>query len=251
MKKNPSLYFILFLNLFCCGQMISAATLHTILVADTIHDINSITVPDLARWQKELQMIAQSTHMILKEITFEGKRFRKQLIIDYLKNFSVNHDDAVVFIFSGHGYRTRDKKSPWPFLIFELDKHGMDLKWIDETIRSKKPRFSLVLGDCCNNYIEKGFLGENKNIFVNLRLVETNPSGYNQLFCRAKGHIIVCSCSPGNFSYGSPFGGLYSQCFLVSLNREISQKFPSWKKVLERANGYIQQVQIPVCEINH
>jgi hypothetical protein len=251
MKKYFRFSIILFIISISLRQALIASTLHAIFVTDTIHDINSITIPDLIRWQKELQVAAKSTNMILKEVCFDGERFKKGLVIDYLKALSLHSDDAVIFIFSGHGYRTKGKQSAWPFLMFEFDKEGIDLKWIHETIREKKPRFSLILGDCCNNDLEKGFVSEDKNIFVNLRLIPSKYEGYKQLFGRAKGHILICSCSPGNFSYGSHLGGLYSQCFFVSMNRELSEKSPSWKKILERANGYIQHVQTPICEINH
>lgn len=245
-----SIYILLLIGFILPSQTITAKTLHAILVADTIHDISSITRPDLAKWQQELKEISKHTQMTLKEKSFSGREFQKDLVSNYIKELNVEADDAVVFFFSGHGYRTAQKNTASPFLMFEFYKQGIDLKWVFDTIKAKKPRFALILSDCCNNYVERGFSNEGKNIQINLRTIQPYNQGYKQLFCNAKGYILISSCSPGQFSYGSRFGGLYTQCFFVSLNKELSEKTPSWKNLLQRTNGYINHIQKPVCEIS-
>ncbi len=248
--NKVSIYIVLLIGLILPSQTIMAKTLHAILVADTVHDISSITRPDLAKWQQELRVISKHTQMTLKEKSFSGREFQKDVVSNYIKDLAVGADDAVVFFFSGHGYRTAQKNTPCPFLMFEFYKQGIDLKWVSDTISDKKPRFALIMSDCCNNYVERGFTNEGKNIQVNLSTIQPNNRGYRQLFCNAKGCVLISSCSPGQFSYGSRFGGLYTQCFFASLNKELSEKTPSWKNLLQRANGYINHIQKPVCEIS-
>lgn len=241
--------FCLLVNL-CHTNSIQAKTLHAILVADTIHDIRSVTQNDLKLWQKELRVISQHTKMNLKERIFSGVEFSKKKVGDYLQNLSVDEDDSVVFYFTGHGYRTYQKKTPWPFITFEYYKQGMDIHWVADLIRMKKPQFSLVMTDCCNNYAEHGLFGrETKNISVQLSFFSPRCQGYEQLFCRAKGCIIISSCSEGQFSYGSNNGGLYTRCFFASLNHELRMTKPSWKHLLQRANEYINQIQKPICKV--
>lgn len=244
---------ILVLTLYVCMfqffGMLEAKTLHAILVIDNIHDIRSITRADLKRWQKELRLLTQETQMILKEKTFSGVDFTKQKIVDYIENLSPDPSDTILFYFSGHGYRTADKKNPWPDITFEFYKPGLDLQYIVTTIRNKKPQFALVMADCCNNYIERGFNNATKNIIIKLRQQAPYLPGYEQLFCKAKGCIAVSSCSAGQFSYGSHLGGLYTQCFFTSLSRELIEKKPSWKNLLQRANGYIHHIQQPICKV--
>ncbi len=246
----------LFIFIFCFFclllplQTLVAKTLHAILVADTIHEIRSITWPDLCRWQKELRSISQHTKMTLKEKIFCDSDFNKETIRSYLKNLNINENDAVVFYFSGHGYRTAQKTTPWPFITFEFYKPGLDIQWIADTIWNKKPQFALVITDCCNNFIEQGLFGrETKNIRINLRQFPPYHPGYQQLFCNAQGCIVVSSCSEGQYAYGSRFGGLYTQCFFTSLSYELTEPKPSWKQLLQRANGYISHIQRPVCEV--
>lgn len=247
MKKNYFLFIAIFLLL---AVEIQAKTLHAILVADTVHDITAMTETDLTRWSNELQTIARYTKMELKEKIFSGSEFSKEKTQAYLRNVKIKETDAIIFYFSGHGYRTFQKKTRWPFLSFEFYKQGLDIQWIVKTIREKKPRFALVMSDCCNNFMEYGLFGkEKKNVIVNLKTVPPEWSGYKRLFCSAKGCIVISSCSEGQFSYGSYCGGLYTQCFFNSLYRELSEAAPSWKNLIQRANGFIKNIQKPMCEI--
>lgn len=249
MKKKILIIFSFF-ALFWPTEIVLAKTLHAILVADTIHDIRSVTQPDLRRWQNEVRTITHHTKMVLREKIFSGFEFNKERIKSYLKELKIEEHDSIIFYFSGHGYRTMQKKTPWPFLTFEYYKPGLDVNWIANTIRDKKPQFALVMSDCCNNFMENGMFGtETKNVLINLKQVSPQYSGYSQLFCNAKGCIIVSSCSEGQFSYGSHFGGLYTQCFFNSLNRELKENKPSWKHLLQRANGFIGHIQRPICQV--
>ena len=248
---NPFfLFFLFYLTFWGIDNRLIAKTLHAILVADTVHEICNVTRPDLRRWQKEVRAITQHTKTTLKEKIFSGSEFSKEKIKNYLNHLTVEESDSVIFYFSGHGYRTKQKKTPWPFLTFEYYKPGLDVHWVANTIRSKKPQFALVMSDCCNNFMENGMFGkETKNILINLKQVAPTYAGYTQLFCHAKGCIVVSSCSEGQFSYGSHLGGLYTQCFFNSLNRELQEQKPSWKHLLQRANGFIRHIQRPICQV--
>ncbi|MFI0434610.1 MAG: caspase family protein [Parachlamydiaceae bacterium] len=245
--------FFLFLSFFWFlwfDNAIYGKTIHAILVADTIHEIQHVTQPDLYRWQSEVRLIATHSKMSLKEKIFAGQEFNKEKIKGYLKHLKIEKDDSIIFYFSGHGYRTLSKKTPWPFLTFEYYKHGLDVQWVVNTIRSKQPQFSLVMSDCCNNFMENGMFGtETKHVIVNLKETAPEYSGYPQLFNNAKGCVVISSCSEGQFSYGSDLGGLYTQCFFASLKKELKEKKPSWKRLLERANGLIGHIQRPICEV--
>ncbi len=240
----------LFLLLVCPHDSLLGRSLHAIFIIDTVHEIQNITKPDLESWKREARSICQYGQMTLKEKIFSGASFRKEKIQNYLTRMEVEKKDVVIFYFSGHGYRTMQKSSPWPFLTLDYHRPGLDLSWVSHTIRSKKPQFALIMSDCCNNYMEQGMFGkEIKHICINLKPVSPHTSGYKQLFNKAKGCIVVSSCSEGQFSYGSSQGGLYTHCFFSSLSRELWAEKPSWKRLLERANGFIHPIQNPICRI--
>lgn len=243
-------YYIVLLLLLFIHHELPAKTLHAIFVADTIHEIRTITQPDLKRWKKEVRLISTHADIPLKEKIFCDGDYDKEKITRYLRGLRIEKEDLVIFYFSGHGYRTRNKATPWPFLTIDFYKQGLDVHWVLSVIRNKKPKFALIISDCCNNYMEDGMFGEEtKNVVIKLKPVLPNPSGYAHLFGRAKGCVVISSCSQGQFSYGSRLGGLYTQCFFSSLNRELNEKTPSWKNLLQRTNGLIQHIQQPICEV--
>jgi hypothetical protein len=243
----------IFLSLLAClvliGERVEAKTLYAILVADSIHDITMITKPDVRRLQQELKVVATHTKVDLKTRIFSDREFRMDKLIGYLQSLKVNSDDLVVFYFSGHGYRYSQQKSPWPNMMFDPRRPGINLEYIAKLVWNKKPQFALIMSDCCNNNVEQGFFGNaSKSIDVRLRKKTPYFPGYHDLFTNAKGCVVVCSCSAGQFSYGSSCGGLFTQSFLVSLNHELGQQSPNWTRLIQRASSYINHIQKPVCQ---
>jgi caspase domain-containing protein len=246
---KSALFFLLWLGVFIYPQNGEAKIIHAILVADTVNDIIFNARADLHKMREELSGIAKHTQSTLKERIFSGGEFKKEKVIDYLRDLTLAPSDTIIFYFSGHGYRDKQKQTPWPDLAFELYKPGVDLQWIAQTIWNKKPQFALIFADCCNNYLERGFNNALKTVVINLHKIPTCTKGYQQLFTNAKGCVVICSSSAGQFSYVSEDGGLFTLCFLSSLNKEVAQPKPSWKKLLERAHSYIGHIQKPCCEV--
>jgi hypothetical protein len=238
-----------FLIVLTPTKNLMAGTLHAIFVGDTLKEMADITRPDMERWQKEVKIISKYTKMGLQQKVFVGRQFNKNDVSLYLQRLSLKKEDAVIFYFSGHGYRTMDQKSPLPTLTFQFYEPGIEMQWVVDKIRNKKPRYALIMSDCCNNYLERGFNNPTKKIQIKLRLNQPNYFGYDHLFGKAKGCIVISSCSAGQFSYGSHFGGLYTQCFFACLNRELKEEKPSWRNLLRRCNGYIGHIQRPIVQI--
>lgn len=236
--------FLLILNREC-----SAKQLHAIIVADTRSDMGSITMPDVKQLQKELRSVAKHTKVNLKETVFSGPTFNRVAFKAFLQGLSFESSDTVVFYYSGHGYRTVTKDSPLPYLAFDFNRSGVDLQWVVHTIWNKNPQFALIMADCCNNYVEAGFRMHTKNIRINLHNIPPTPEGYKRLFAQAKGCVVMCSSSEGEFSYGSPYGGLFTQCLLSSMNKEIAKPTPSWKSLFLRASSYLEHIQKPIYQI--
>ena len=250
LKNTHFSLLLLYLVLAFLPTHLSASTLHAILVADSVNDINFITQPDLVKWKSEIQLISKYAKLPVKQKVFTAKQFSKNQVAHYIQKLELKSDDSIIFYFSGHGYRTMTQKSPLPSLTFDLTDKGIELEWVVNKIREKRPRFGLIMADCCNNYIEKGFSNPSKTIQIKFHPLAPNYAVYELLFAKAKGCIVVASCSAGQFSYGSHMGGLYTQCFFASLNRELSEKKPSWRKLLRRTNGYIGHIQKPICLVH-
>lgn len=250
MKKSFVYFFILLISFFSTKEGV-AKTMHAILVADTIHDITKMTMPDIDQLHVELCLVAKQTNLKLNEKIFIGTHFTKNKLVTYLQNLKLTPSDIVIFHFSGHGYRTKQKAMPWPYLAFDFSGQFIDLQWIADAIWTKGPQFALIIADCCNNYVEKGFNNESKDIFINkTRYKPSKLQGYQALFAEAKGCIIISSCRAGQFSYGSRFGGLYTHYFLNHLNKEIEKTKPSWNQILKNTSNSISHIQNPVYTVS-
>lgn len=247
--QNKYLIFILYIILIFNSEKGFGKTLHTVLVADTVNEIGFATAPDIKQIQREMRVIAQKSQMKINEKIFWGSNFDKRYVESYLTQLNVDSTDTVVFYFSGHGYRTYQKITHWPNLNFNFNQPGMDLKWVIDTIRSKNPQFAFIVADCCNNYIEQGADARPTSLQVDLHAKTPRYAAYTQLFANSKGCIAVCSSSPGQFSYGSKLGGLFTKCFLTQLTHESNRTDPNWKHLMDKTIHLIQKVQKPICEI--
>lgn len=251
MNKNRFFILSLIICSFFTVSEIQAKTMHAILIADTVNNITEITKPDIAIVQRELKQAAYYTKLHLKEKYFYGRDFNPNKVMSYIQQLKIEPSDVIVFYFSGHGYRTQNKSTHWPNLNFEFNQPGLDFKILADAIKAKNARLSLIFADCCNNFVEQGFEPTPKAIDVNLPLKKINPQGYRRLFLEARGCIATCSSSPGEFSYGSHFGGLYTQCFLASLNHELANPNPNWKNIISKASSYVKHIQKPISEMSH
>jgi hypothetical protein len=247
MKQKFLFIFIISFSLFF--KEATAKTIYSILIADTINENEFATKPDMQAIQGELHHFCRQARIPLKEKVFLGSDFKRTKIESYLTSLKVDSSDTIVFYFSGHGYRTQDQKTPWPCLNFEFYQPGIDLKWVVDCIRQKRAQFALIMADCCNNFMDRGFDNESKFIQMNLPYYQPYYPGYQPLLLNSKGCLVVCSSSIGQFSYGSKMGGLFTQCFLSSLTQESHQSKPNWKLLIERASSYIKDVQKPIYAI--
>lgn len=223
-----------------------AVDLHAVIVVDTIGDLRTFTRPDLDNIRTEVRTIAATTGLHLKEKILADGLFEQKAVVDCIRDLKVKSQDVVLFYFSGHGYRTRVKDTCWPFLYFGCRHQTIDLNYIANVLRSKHPRFALVIADCCNNYIEERDLSpDNETVSASFSWEAISDQGYRRLFLESKGLVIVAGCREGEYSYGCHRGGFFTNYFLMSLNRELSSPRPGWDNLLKRTSYYIGNLQTP------
>jgi hypothetical protein len=246
---------ILFIFLFLAfSSYCNARQFHSIMVVDTTCNIGYFTAQDLKHVRMEGQRIAKLTNMQLNEKIFAANTFNRQMLLDYLQKANITPEDTVLFYFSGHGYRTYSKDTMWPVLSFGHTQQGVDLYSVAKLIKSRNPRFALILADCCNNFIEQPY--PNGGPTGGLWMHDNPPyaQGYQSLFHNSKGMVVISSSRPGQFSYGCEIGGFYTNYFLMSLNEELYCANPNWEHILQRASEYVrstvgnqQQPQYHIC----
>ena len=70
--------------------------------------------------------------------------------------------------------------------------------------------------------------------------------GYRKLFLESSGICIASGSVPGEVSWATPKGGIFTSAFLESLKKEIEEEFPSWESLFDRTEktcSFFQQPQ--------
>ncbi len=217
--------------LLLCGlfpQILPAATLHAILVADTNdYLIGDSTKQDLRNLENLVNRISQQTGLTLQSVSLEGEQFTQAQVESALDKLTVANDDVVIFYYSGHGGRALNKTTRWPSLALNKKATGanslFDFDNIIERLQQQRPRLVLAIADACNDVVpppkDRGIpkIGE-----------------YRELFLNYQGHLIFASSKPGQKSAGTIKGGYFTNVWLASLNSETT-----WERIIKRSTVQI------------
>lgn len=220
-------------------RCVDASTLHFILVADTLDDkIGTAMRQDLFNVATAFRNIADAAGMKLSLTQVSGDDLTATKVGRAIMDVQPDADDAVVFFYTGHGFRTSSSATPWPSISLKEDK-GMELAAIFRTLDIKRPRLFVVVGNCCNNTIPDGLI---EIVAVQAgRPANAQHPGCRKLFAEARGAVIASSSQPGEFSFCLPSqGGVFTMAFLNALYAELNAADPSWQNLMAKASSPIR-----------
>ena len=233
-----------------------AAHLVSFVVADTKdEDIGDSVETDLRHIKNRVNLIARHTGLTPKTITIRGSKTNPNKVLNEIHQVRVNPEDVVLFYWSGHGFRTPAKgDSPWPNLFFSNTEEGIEYEMVMNLIEQKKPRLTITLVDACNNVIPENYAPPTyrpRALQIDTAEVKAlKQQNYKQLFLGFKGKINITSSEAGEYSWGSNFGGLYTNAFLDSLDEQIELTIdPNWQDVLDNAAVKVSESEHPYYEV--
>lgn len=237
---------LLWTYLVCSSfESLEAANLHAIFVGDYFStDIQQACHIDLKNMTGEVKKIAANTGYDLHLKIFAGDESSSQIVLDAVKSLKPGKKDAIIFYFTGHGFRTENNgKSPWPNFEFPLERSGVEMERIIEIIVRKGAVLSIILADCCNLKIPQVYAPSivkgKKTAKVSFDRVRTN---YHHLFCKTRGVIAIAGASSGQPSYCNFYGSFYTQSFLTSLKIAVESSKAEWGNVFDRAEDELQAI---------
>ncbi|MEM1358469.1 MAG: caspase family protein, partial [Bacteroidota bacterium] len=171
--------------------------------------------------------------------------FDKASVESLLNSMSLQTDDAVIFLYSGHGLKNQGNNR-WPLLYYcmeaeagQHDRMGceLSLKWVHEQLKAKNIRMSITLGSSCNN----DPFGEANVEQLRRELAEhgsnSQPEGvahYNfDLITKFEGHILASASSPGQVAFlNDAIGSYYVAAFLnVLVDGLIAEQPTTWASI--------------------
>lgn len=134
----------------------------------------------------------------------------------YLNNLSCKND-IVIFIYNGHGGRSRKDESKFPrmCLASQYESNWMKISDLNDRLRKKNPRLMVVVTDCCNSYYDRRG-GDNESAY-GITSNNSNGEGLRQLFLHFTGEVCITASSPGEYGWGTTQGGLLSLNFLDAI----------------------------------
>ncbi len=236
----------LFAAVLCPFFSLHAATFHAVLLVDTeAEHIETAMENNLSRLQKEFKKIALFTGLNIQEHIFKARELNTGNIFPFLQSLTVGGDDVVFFYFCGHGYRTSEKESPWPYLCFSCEHVAVDFSIIAECLKNKAPRFMIAFGECCNHFIDRPDQGPVRQSWAGNN--QTLKRNYQTLFLQSRGMITLSSSTPGEYSWAwVGRGSCFTLAFLESLGKEVrSKKKAEWAAVFQKAALKVADLQTP------
>ncbi len=253
MRQIPffrSLIFSYFVLLLCFGN-VTAATLHAIIVADTLDEKSGTSAKqDEENFTRMLEVVAEATQLKFEKHPVDGESISQQgdgyeKVTSTINELSPDPDDVVVFYYAGHGVKD-DEGSQWPKL--ELQGLGSDqlgteyekllrLDSVKTTLEQKSPRLLIVMADTCN----KTDVSRGRGEIILDKLSPDTEKAYKSLFLNYKGYLIASASKSGQKAYSSGEGGFFTRGFLTNFKEEVeSSDEPSWKNIMDKTVEWVQ-----------
>jgi hypothetical protein len=254
MKRNLKFFArgTLVAALFLSAAGLAAQTLHSVVVVDSNdRSIGASVQKDMDTMVAFSREIASNTGMRLNLKTLNGSQLNEANLRRLVNGITPGPQDAVLFYYSGHGFRTRATPTKWPMLYIPGSR-GVDFAELLKIIERKNPRMILAITDSCNSYTDSA----SRAFGMNLRaLEEPSQTAWRKLFLQFRGRIYASSSKAGEYSMAESEGGSYTLQFLRVFRRAIAAPNPEWDRIMKdsarpiRTGSSQQPTQNPQYEL--
>jgi hypothetical protein len=216
------------------ASSVSARQVVTLLVGDTKDSAIGKGVENNIDWFENWLHVAHDTSQIPISVNkIMGDGFSCQ-ILSKLKNITVGPDDTLIFYDSGHGERDR-AGAPSAFPEFACHESPfIRFATVVGILEPMKPRLLLVLADAWNSFPGQAVPQ------LSLPQISAKADTFKHLLLDYSGEILASSSSPGQFSWYTSAGGLFTQQLADSLNAEMVRgALSSWQRIIIAATKLI------------
>ncbi len=253
MRQLPVLFLLLCFTLIRPFGLSGQSTLHLIISYDNGNqDIRQGCQKDFEKTRTFFSGIARDAGMGFQLHTL---RFSQEEVYNFFTGFKCGSEDAVIFFYTGHGFRQEDDQVIWPFLYYcvnngqgdspNLSDCGVPLDWIHQMLISKQPRMSITLGNSCN--VVPGQEEASPAAGLQRKSAEQPDESSLQnldLLTKFRGHILASGASPGQFSYTNDDDGSYFVNELIAVLSDgllFAEHPSSWASMLKKTRDEVQK----------
>ncbi len=156
----------LFLVKLSKPESVARTKLILLIAANTIDvTIGNGCKEDMVGVRELLAKLSQEMDFNFIELIVQGEDYGKENILGAIDLLTPGTNDIVVFYYSGHGFSyEKDAAKKYPQIdlrshpasdkIDVVNAHTENLADVFELIKRKGARLNIVIGDCCNSYID-------------------------------------------------------------------------------------------------
>ncbi len=244
----------LFLLLFPAHALFGV-NFHAIVIADTADKIihNSASV-DIKKMSHALKRVARGAGAKLRLKVLSGSHVTIEDLERWYSRVNIRKNDILFFYFTGHGFALQQQNTIWPNLFFRTNKEALAMERLQEVLMRKRARLTIVFSDSCNKF---GPVAEyERAIARTLRPPKVSfdfapkKKGLKKLFRKRRGKILASGAIKGTPSFGSNYGGYFTQAFLIALEEESRKSKPSWKRLFKKSQKLLEHAQHPQFQLN-
>jgi hypothetical protein len=204
-----------------------AQKLYAILVGDTQDaSIGNGIAANLKNMDSFLDAVEMDGKITISKIEIKGDNFNCKKINEAVEQLNVEPSDAVLFYYSGHGFRRDSTQTQFPEFDCRrtLDPDRAELSGIvDNLVKAKKPKFLLAIADTCNKE-STAFIAAPPAGFAPAE----KQAAFRRLFQGYSGTLIMSGSIPGEYSWytvaGGSLGGFFTNQLLQAINQKIKEQ---------------------------
>lgn len=234
--------FVLLVTDLCAGS------LKVVLAGDTDSNLTDQIEKDIQLLTTQSQKLSRHLNRPLELKVLKGSRASKQQFIAIVQNLDVQPDDILIVFYSGHGFRDKFKKSPYPYMFFTQTKESLDTDDMLNVVYQKKAQFAILMVDACNlPFAHLDEPDEGKEIYDNFNTYGDITCNLRPLFESGRGVLVIASCSPGEVAWASRAGGYFTQAFLDSIYTNNCSSCSNWNIWIRNLQAKTESIQHPVC----
>ncbi len=205
---------------------------------------------DAEQCEQMVNAIAYSVRIQVNRVMLSDKKFHISYVKKAIANLKCSPEDIIILTYSGHGFSYRDDDAfRFPQLALWqgdapsrefLRNNSINLEEIYNLIRAKKAKMNIVIGDCCNTYVEmKRFhiIPTNPGVFPP-RKWYLNTRAVSNLFLDNRNSYLIAATQKGEMA-GSHYwyGGFFTYSLLEEIfgNTVFDQpNASSWQTIFPR-----------------